>query len=182
MLGRKTLWALGLSAVVVLALAGRALAQETREGRRDRDPEQMRQRMEQFRQQAAERMKEMLGASDEEWKVLQPRIEKVQTLSRQARGGMGFRMMGGRRGGRGGDQPAEAASDREQSDIEKKMSDLQKLLQNKDAKAEDIKTALTAFRDARAAVRAELEKAQKELREILTLRQEAQLVTMGMLE
>ncbi|HAU37635.1 MAG TPA: hypothetical protein DCX07_07950 [Phycisphaerales bacterium] len=166
---------------MALALAGRALAQETREGRRDRDPEQMRQRMEQFRQQAMERMKEMMGASDEEWKVLQPRIEKVQTLSRQARGGMGFRM-GGRRGGRGGDQPPEAATDREQTDVEKKMSDLQKLLQNKDSKAEDIKTALTAYRDARAAVRAELEKAQKELREILTLRQEAQLVTMGMLD
>jgi len=32
----------------------------------------------QFRQRMDERMKEALGATDEEWKVLQPKIEKVQ--------------------------------------------------------------------------------------------------------
>ena len=35
------------------------------------------QRMAQFRQRMQERMREQLGASEEEWKVLQPRIEKI---------------------------------------------------------------------------------------------------------
>ena len=52
-----------------------------------RDGGQFQQRIEQFRQQMTDRMKQALGATDEEWKVLQPRIEKVQTLSRQTRGG-----------------------------------------------------------------------------------------------
>ena len=43
-------------------------------------------------------MKENFGATDDEWKVLQPKIEKVMTLRMQA-GGMGGMMMGG--GGRG---------------------------------------------------------------------------------
>jgi len=42
--------------------------------------EEGRQRMEQFRQQMSERLRESLGATPEEWKVLQPMIEKVQTL------------------------------------------------------------------------------------------------------
>ena len=36
----------------------------------------------QFREQMNQRMRERLGASEEEWKVLQPRIEKVQTAQR----------------------------------------------------------------------------------------------------
>lgn len=44
------------------------------------------------------------------------------------------------------------------------------------------KAALTALREARAKAREELEKAQKELKDLLTLKQEARLVTMGLLE
>ena len=154
----------------------------------------MQQRMEQFRTQMADRMKQALGASDDEWKVLQPRIEKVQTLSRATRGGggMGFMMMGGQRGGpqRGGpgggpsDRPPSdrPQSDRPQSEVEKTSEALQKVLENKDAPAAEIKTALAALREARAKARAELETAQKELREVVTVRQEAQFVAMGLLD
>jgi hypothetical protein len=152
--------------------------------RGERDPAQMQQRMEQFRQQMADRMRQALGATEEEWKVLQPRIEKVQTLSRATRGGggMGFMMMGGRGGPgdrRGGDRPQ---GDRPQSAVETAGAALQKVLDNKEAKVEEIKAALTALREARAKAKAELETAQKELREVITVRQEAQLVTMGLLD
>jgi hypothetical protein len=144
-----------------------------------RDPEQMRQRMEQFRQQMSDRMKQAFGATDEEWKVLQPKIEKVQTLARQSRGGrMGF--MGGR--GRGGNDRGGPPSDRSQSEVEKKAEALQKVLDNKEAKVEEIKAALTGLREARATAKKELEAAQKDLREVLTVRQEAQCVAMGLLE
>src|SRR3982750_4077975 len=57
------------------------------------DPAQMRQRM-------MDRLKEQLGATDEELQVLQPRIEKVWQLQRDASGGRGF--FGGTRRGMGG--------------------------------------------------------------------------------
>ena len=57
----------------------------------------------QFRQMMNDRMKELMGANDEEWKALQPRIEKVQQLSRDASnfGGMGLLMDFGQGGGGG---------------------------------------------------------------------------------
>jgi hypothetical protein len=146
-----------------------------------RDPEQMRQRMEQFRQQMADRMKQELGVNDEEWKVLQPKIEKVQTLARQSRGG-GMGPMGGfgRRGPRPG---AEADANRPlQTELDKKVAELRKILENKEAKPEEIKPALAALREVRAKAKAELEAAQKELRDIITVGQEARLVLMGVLD
>ena len=191
MLRRNAVWLVAIVTIVAGAWIHQAIAAEgpppppdQRDQRDQRDPAQMQQRMEQFRQQMADRMKTALGASDEEWKALQPRIEKVQTLSRQTRGGgMGFMMMGGRRGGPGdrpqGDRPE---SDRPQSAVETAGAALQKVLDNKDASTAEIKTALTALREARAKARAELEAAQKELREVVTVRQEAQLVTLGLLD
>jgi len=149
-----------------------------------RDPAQMQQRMEQFRQQMSDRMKQSFGATDEEWKVLQPKIEKVQTLSRQSRGGGGMGMMFGG-GGRGGNDKGGGRggppSDRPQSEVDKKVEILQKVLDNKEAKAEEIKTALAGVLEARAAAKKELEVAQKELREVLTVLQEARCVLMGIL-
>jgi ElaB/YqjD/DUF883 family membrane-anchored ribosome-binding protein len=147
----------------------------------------MQQRMEQFRQQMADRMKQALGATDEEWKVLQPRVEKVQTLSRQSRGGgPGFMSSrggpGGGPGGSGSSNRGGPPSDQPQSDVEKAAGALQKVLDNKDAGVEEIKAALAALRDARAKAKQELETARKELREVLTVRQEAQCVAMGLLE
>jgi len=183
MLQRNAVWLVAIVTIVAGAWIQQAIAEESPPPPPpppgQRDPAQSQQRMEQFRQQMADRMKQALGASDEEWKVLQPRIDKVQTLSRQARGGgMGFIMMGGGRGGPG-NRPQ---SDRPQSEVEKKSEALQKVLDNKEAKVEEIKAALTALREARAKAKAELETAQKELREVVTVRQEAQLVTMALLD
>jgi hypothetical protein len=157
--------------------------------RAPRDPAAMQQRMEQFRAQAAERMKTTLGVTDEEWKVLQPAIDAVQTLARQTRGGamggMGG-MFGGRRGGAapGADANAPAPApdpNRVQSDVEKKMSALQTVLANKDAKPEEITAALAAVREARAAAQAKLDAAEAALRKIVTVRQEGLLFTMNVL-
>lgn len=143
----------------------------TRTGRGNFDPAA-------FRKQMEDRMKEAMGATDDEWKVLQPKIEKVTTLQRQSRPGMGM-MMGSRGGAPGGDRAPSA--DRPQSDVEKKMTDLNKVLQNKEASADEIKTSLTAVREAQAKAKADLEAAQKDLKGIVTVRQEAVLVTMGVL-
>src|SRR5512133_4166844 len=59
--------------------------------------------MEQIRERMATRMKEQLGVNDEEWKALQPKVEKVQQLQFQQNAGRmgGFRGRGGP-GGPGG--------------------------------------------------------------------------------
>lgn len=177
---RKATWLLAASALVGLAFIGQALSQDSRPARGPFDPAA-------FRAQQAKQMQEALGATDEEFKALQPKIEKVQNLQRDVRGGGMFGMGRGQgRRPRGGDQtqptPTPAPDAPPQSETQKALAGLTKLLDNKDTKAEDIKTALTAYRDAKAKAKADLEKAQKELKELLTVRQEAVLVTRGLLE
>ena len=130
-----------------------------------------------FRTAQLDRIKVALGATDDEWTALKPRVEKVQDVQRQSSGRMG--MMGGR-GGRGG--TGGAAGGAEQSDIQKKSQDLQTLLNNPNATPEQIKTALTVLRDARIKTEQELAQAQAALKELLTQRQEAVLVVQGLLK
>jgi hypothetical protein len=147
------------------------------------DPNVMRQRM-------ADQMKTALGCTDEEWTALAPKVEKVQTLQRDLRGGgmFGGGMMGGRgRGGPGapgGDAgaPAAPAAPAPTTDVGKAAAALSKVLENKDAAPADIKTALQALRDAKAKAKTALEAAQKELKDVLTVRQEAAMVERGLLD
>lgn len=184
----KWVLALCVAALATVMVVGQALSQETQQGGRggrrggpNADQQQGDQRGQDLRQRGEERMKTTLGVTDEEWKVLQPKIEKVTTLNRELRGGMGMMARGGR-GGRGpGGEQAQAAQ-APQSDVQKQRQALQTVLDNKESKPAEIKTALSGYRDARAKTRAELEKAQKELRGVLSVRQEAQLVMMGTLD
>ena len=177
----------GLAAFALAALGALAYAQEVAppadagaRGNRGNRPD--------FRAQMETRMKEALGVKDDtEWKAIQPKIEKVQTAQRQARGGgmmgMGGRGPGGRGPGAGADRPAaDQPAPPPPSDVEKKGAELKKVLDNKDAKPDEVKAALTALRDARTKAREELEKAQKDLKDVLTQRQEAQMVLFGILD
>lgn len=155
----KMVCALLAAMIMVLGFAGQARSQDRR---RRRNTAEFRERMEQ-------RMKTALGATDEQWKDLKPKVDKVQTLARQARGGSMFR------------RRRRSTTD-EQTDLEKTLAELQKVLENKDAKPEEITAALTAYREALAKVREELEKAQKALAEGLTPRQVAALVALGLLD
>jgi len=160
---------------MMLAVVGCALfaAPTWTQAQQNRDPAQFRERM-------MTAIKERMGATDDEWKVLQPKIEKVQTAQRNARGG-GFGFGGGGRGGNRGGGDAAAAPEN-QSAAAKASSELRTTLENKDASADDIKAKLAALREAREKGKAEVAAAQKELKEVLTQRQEAVLVTMGMLD
>jgi Spy/CpxP family protein refolding chaperone len=133
-----------------------------------------------YRQRMLDRIKENLGATDEEWQAIQPRVEAVQALLRQVRP----TMMGGRMFGRGGQPPAPPAGPGapELTETEKATQALQAVLDNTQSKPEDIKQALTAYREARDKAKQELAKAQEELRKIVTPRQEARLVLLGLLE
>jgi hypothetical protein len=160
-------------------------------GARQFDPEQMRQRTEQ-------RYQRQLGATDEQWKELGPLVMKVQELNQQlnisGRGGM---FGGGRRGAQG-DQPGGMQGERpggmqgargnragmpgEQTALAKASEQLNTLLDDSSATPEKIKEQLTALRTAKENTKKELVTAQKELQKKVTMRQEAQLVLMGMLD
>jgi hypothetical protein len=147
--------------------AERPAAQGSREGGRggfNRD---------EWRQRMTQRLKEDLAVSDDEWKVLEPRIEKVRNAQMQARGGFGRGGPGGREGG---------ASDQPQSALAKASQDLRTALDDKSSTTEVVKARLEALRQARTKAREDLAAAQKELRELLSVKQEAYLVMTGMLE
>lgn len=152
---------------------GRKIMEDLRNGKQP-DPEQIQKIMADVRKQANLQLQKTLGASDEEWQVLEPKIAKVQDL--MAQDGNAGALMGRMGGGPAG---AGAAG---QSEVQKTRQALQELLKNKDASASDIKTALTAYQEARKKLKADLDQARKELRDILTVRQEGLLVQMGMLE
>lgn len=166
---------------LVAMLSPMAMAQDNTE-RRDRerggerrDGDQNRggggDRMAEFRERMTQRLKEELGATDEEMKVLQPKLEKLNMARRDSGGGFGgFR-------GRGGDNDNETLSPAQQA-----SRDLRTTLENKNASAEEIAAKLKAVREARAKAREAVATAQKELKEVLTQRQEAVLVNMGVLE
>jgi hypothetical protein len=127
--------------------------------------------MEQMQKYMNDRIKKTLEMSDEEWKAIEPMINEVNKARSSARG---HSTMG--RGGPGGGRDADpnAAPTPE--------SELTKLLENKAASSADIKVKLDALRAKREADEETLKKAQDTLREVLTVRQEAQLVLMGILK
>ncbi|HUS46695.1 MAG TPA: hypothetical protein VM098_01140 [Phycisphaerae bacterium] len=181
---RRMVLVLVAASVIGACWLTQALSQQTRQqgqtgqARRDRTG-----RAEDFRLRMQERMREQLGANEQEWKVLQPRIEKIQQLQRDTRGG--FRARAGRGARRPGEaQPpaAAAAAEREQSEVQKKTEALSSLLDDEAANAGAIKAALDALRKARENAQKDLAAARKELQGVVTVRQEARLVLMNILE
>ena len=134
-----------------------------------------------------EQMRVTLGVSEGKWRILQPKIEKVQTLLRQSGTGMRGMMggFGGRRGLRGGSEvrsSEQSPFQREQTDLEKRTNALRQLLTDGGASALDIRRALVDLRRERDRSGKQLSKAREELRGAVTIRQEAQLVLMGILD
>jgi len=139
------------------------------------DPAQMKERL-------MNNVKEQMGVvNDDEWKVIQAKLDPVLTKRMESMGGMGGGMFGGR-GGRGrGDDNNEGG--RPRGAVEQASRDLRTLLEDKNASEDQIKEKLTALREAREKSRAELAAAQKDLKEVLAPgRQEAVLVMSGFLE
>jgi hypothetical protein len=176
-------WLLAAGMVAAMCLGSNSVqAQPQQDGNRQRfDPAQMMQRR-------MDSLKEQLEITDEaEWKAIQPLIQKVTEAQFASMRGMGRGMMGGppRRTGdnaQGGDQ---AQGQRRggfggfgQPNPEAEA--LQKAVDAKASKAE-LKAALDKYQASRKAKQADLEKAQDELRKVLTTRQEAVLTLNGVL-
>ena len=117
-----------------------------------------------------ERYRENLGISVAEWKVVQPKVQAV--MDNRISGTSGMMSFFGGRGSRG----------RDDSSTEKTpTSELRDLLEKDAPSKEEIKAKLAAYRADRKAREAKLNKAQEDLRQLLTLKQEAQAVLSGLL-
>ena len=151
-----------------------------RQGRGNWDPEQMRQRM-------MERVREQLAVKDgAEWSVIESRIKKIS----DSRSGMGRGFGGpgggpggpggqGAPGGQGGQGGRQGRGGFGQANPDAEV--LQTALDS-GASADDIKVKLTAYRAAAKVKEGQLEKAQDELRQLLSVKQEARAVLLGLLK
>lgn len=133
---------------------------------------------EQFRQRMLERTKETLEITDDnEWKAIEPLVTKVGEARMAVGFGGGRGMMGrGRPGGDNNSTAGRGMFGTPNPDAEA----LQKALDAKAPNAE-IKAALAKYQESRKAKQAALEKAQAELRKVLTPRQEAIAALNGLL-
>ncbi len=167
----------------------------------DEQREQMRarfsERFEEMRKQQAQRMREDLELSEDEFSAIQPMIENVQQLSLESQavgrggsggpggpGGPGGAGGFGGFGGRGGFSPADMGI--EMTPQGRALNDaataLRETLDNDATSSEDIKSRLAAVRQARVAMQDALRQAREELRGFVTPKQEATLVLQGLLD
>lgn len=172
-----------LLAAALLAIGGltnHATAQEQK-GRGGFNPEEMRARM-------AERVRELLDVkNDDEWKLINARLEKVQEAQREVRslsGNMallfsrGGEQGGGEQGGRtrtGGPGGFGGGTPNPEAEA------LSKAVTTK-APSDEMKQRLARVREARKAAEGKYERAADDLRQVLTVRQEAVLVAVGLLK
>ena len=160
--------------VLALGLGTGKLAAQPKQGWPDIDPQQIQQRAKEFFRD------KLVVTNDAEWGVIEVRLTKVVQLKVQTQMG-GAGLMGGRGFGGGGgglDQIVHALLG-----IEPRLEaeTLQKAVDNGASKA-DLKQALAKYVEARKTKRAELAKAQADLRQVITLHQECTLVLIGILD
>lgn len=191
--GRLALMAVIASALTLATIGSYAQQDSERQsGRRwnrDRgfDPSRMRTMM-------MERMKQQIGATDEEWVVIEPLLTDVMEKQRNAQGGLLRGLMRPPRGQQPGQPPADTdgpppegmppqggpggpmVSDSAEAEA------LQSALDKSESTKEEIQAKMAELRTARKKAETELKTARESLRSVLTLRQEAQLVLMGILD
>lgn len=139
------------------------------------DPAQMQERMMQG-------MRDRLEITDDtEWKAIEPLVQKVMDLRRDQVGGMGRGMMGmGRnRGGNQGGQAAQGNRPRFGAEPSAEETALSEAIDN-NASKDDLKAKMEAYRKARATKEAELKTAQENLKKVLSTKQEAVALEMGL--
>jgi hypothetical protein len=120
-------------------------------------------------------LKQQLNATDDEWAVLQPKIKIV--IAAQARiPNSGSRRMGGFSAMSGF-----TAKELGPNPVPQALTALRTVVRTATATNEAISEKLKALRDAHQSVKATLASAQKDLRDLLTVRQEAILSNLGIL-
>ncbi|MDP9175037.1 MAG: hypothetical protein M3O30_14415 [Planctomycetota bacterium] len=141
------------------------------------DPQQIQQFVAQMRQRVMDNIKTQLGSSDDEFAVLQPKIQKVldemQTSGAQALQRRAFSR---------GSRFAGLFNSQEANPVTEAADDLRKTLDDTASSPDAIRSKMDTLREAKAKARQDLTAAREDLKNVLTIRQEAVLVGMGLLE
>ena len=166
--------------------------QNMSEEQREQMRERMQERFQQMRAEQAQRMRDRLELSEDEFSALAPMIERVQQLAMESASasrspfGRGDRGDRGGRGGRGGPGGFGGAFGIEPSPQAQAVSDasdrLGGVLEQESPSSDQVKQELAALRQARIALDDALRQAREELRGYLTPKQEATLVLQGLLD
>jgi len=126
-----------------------------------------------------------LSSPDDEWAVLAPKVQKVMDAQTaladpstmiSANGGFGGRTRGG------GGYTQTAAVNPTPNSVAALALELETLLQDPKSTDAQIGAKLKQLRDAKASAQAALTQAEKDLRDVVTLRQEGILLQMGYLD
>jgi hypothetical protein len=171
-----SLFALAGAVTLMVLNAHNAMAQPFNFDFRNFDPAQMQKRM-------MDGYREQLEVSDDaEWKIIEQRIQRVMDARREIGFGGALRgmarMFGG--GGQGGGAQRSGGFGGFAPPVSTEEEALQKAFDAKAPKAE-LKAALAKFIEARQRKQADLQKAQADLREVLSLRQEVSATLSGLL-
>jgi hypothetical protein len=144
------------------------------------DPQQM-------QQMTMDRLQREMGISDDDFQALAAKIQKVMQLKRDSDirpqrpgddGGPGGDQMGQGGPGDNNDGPPRPAT----SAIQTAADALHKTITDKSATPDDVKAKVDALRQAKVKARSDLLAAQQDLQKIVTPREEAALVELGLLE
>ncbi len=156
--------------------------------KKEKDKEVFRQKSRIIWRQYKQDIKQKLRASDSQWRLIEPRLEKVYAL----RGESNLRICASEISSKHGFQwfgygePDKALSDLwfcRKTEGKKIVSELVNLMNDPDAKDEQIRQKTAALQEARDKAKAQLRQARRELREVLNSpRQEAVLLIMGVLD
>lgn len=137
-------------------------------------PVDVRQVREQEAIRRANAMKQELGCTDEEWNVLGPKIQAIELLQTT----LGERPLGP--GGKGATVPVPSIM-AAVTDLRARQGDFRRAIADRYLEP-DIKSKMASVREARSRARQELVRTQKELTELVTIRQEAVLLERRILE
>lgn len=131
-------------------------------------------------------LQQPLGASDDEFAVIRPLLEKVVDAQNEAGGGAGrFRRFGGFGGapGQQNNNTQNAAPNAPAlSPVDQATQDLQAAVDDPNINSDVIKTRLDTLRQVKSKASQDLTVARDALRAVLTVRQEAVLVDRGVLD
>ena len=167
-----------------------------------RPEERIREMQKMAEQQEEKAMKQALGIDEKKWKIIKPKLDKVKACRQRANVSIAlpfssnFISSSSQQGGSfaGGFQfggssnmatPSssfQSQSGRRETPGERICRQLDALLNDMNSSPEAIRLKTLELQKARANARKQLAQAQKELRKVLTLHQQARLVLMGILD
>jgi uncharacterized coiled-coil DUF342 family protein len=162
-----------LGAALLVSVTGLSFGQTQPGGRPGFDPAAIRERIMQA-------VKTAVNPTDDEWKVLEPKLVKVMLLRMDVgegipiSGSRGVRIRAFIRNMLDPNSPP--------SQVDERLAELQKMIDDNETSNDFYHNKVEQLRKAREKAREELKAAQEDVTKLLTLRQEAALVDLGILD